>query len=180
MATGSSMMIVGFDSGWGDRTRKIVAAFLLSLALNRTFLLDMTWPCSIEKFLTPNFVSWSVAAHSHIRDLPSSINITSLTAKDYHLMTSYHQQYSVLHIQTKNIAYFDIIARQSQFSAALFRRFRIKREHIHINTLYPLLYELLIKLKPDLQEKFNQLHLNSHPEGDGFEREELLHAVIVV
>ena len=173
-------MMISFASGWGDRTRKIVAAFLLSLALNRTFLLDMTWPCSIEKFLTSNFVSWSVAAHPHIRDLPSSINITSLTAKDYHLLTSYHQQYSVLHMQTKNIAYFDIIARQSQFSAALFRRFRIKQEHIHINTLYPLLYELLIKLKPDLQEKFNRLNLNSYSEGDEFIREELLHDASVV
>ncbi|CAF0736362.1 unnamed protein product [Adineta steineri] len=148
--------------GWGDRTRKIVAAFFLSLALNRTFILDMTWPCSIEKFLTSNFISWSISSHLHIRNISSSsFNISSLTLKDYSLLKSYHEKYSIIYIQTKDIAYFDLISRYSQLYQSLLNRFRLKHEHMNIITLYPLFYELLIKLKPYLQEKFNRINLNS-------------------
>ncbi|CAF1409245.1 unnamed protein product [Adineta ricciae] len=145
--------------GWGDRTRKIVAAFLLSLALNRTFLLDMTWPCSIEQYLTANLISWSISSHLHVKNLSSAINITSLASTDHRLLESYHQQYSVLYIQTKNIAYFDLFSKYSLFYEVLFTRFRIKREHIQIITLYPLLYDLLIKLQPNLQDKLDRLNL---------------------
>jgi hypothetical protein len=101
----------------------------------------------------------------HIRNISSSINITSLSLTDYNLLKSYHEQYSVLYIQTKNIAYFDLIARYSDFYQSLFNRFRLKQEHIHIITLYPLFYELLIKLKPHLQEKFDRLNINNYPTG---------------
>ncbi|CAF3355604.1 unnamed protein product [Rotaria socialis] len=148
--------------GWGDRTRKIVAAFLLSLALNRTFIIDMTWPCSIEHILTSNFISWSKSSHDHMRNISSSINITSLSFNNYKILKSYHEEYSVLYIQTNNIAYFDLVARYPELYKSLFNRFRLKQEHIHIITLYPLFYELLIKLKPHLQEKFDRLNLNNY------------------
>lgn len=148
--------------GWGDRTRKIVAAFLLSLALNRTFIIDMTWPCSIERILTSNLISWSISSHSHIRNNSSSINITSLSMKGYKALKSYHEQYSVFYIQTNDIAYFNLIYHYPELYEPLFNRFRIKREHIHIITLYPLFYELLIKLKPHLQEKFDRLSLDHY------------------
>ncbi len=125
----------------------------------------MTWPCSIERFITSNFISWSISSHIHIRNISSSINITSLSLTDYNLLKSYHEQYSVIYIQTKNIAYFDLIARYSEFYQSLFNRFRLKKEHIHIITLYPLFYELLIKLKPHLQEKFDRLNINNYPIG---------------
>ncbi|UJR38524.1 hypothetical protein I4U23_031192 [Adineta vaga] len=160
--------------GWGDRTRKIVSTFLLSLVLNRTFIIDMTWPCSIEQFLTSNLISWSISSHIHIRNISSSINITSLTANDYHLLKSYHEQYSVLYIQTKSIAYFDLFSRYSIFSQLLFNQFRIKREHIQIIVLYPLFYDLLIKLKPRLQERFDQLNLNYSPKNENQDQGPLL------
>lgn len=146
--------------GWGDRTRKIVASFLLSLVLNRTFILDMTWPCPIDKFLTSNLIPWSISSHIHIRNHSSIVNISSLTFKDYHLLKSFHEKYSVINIQTNNIAYFDLITRYSDLNKSLFNRFHIKQEHIYINTLYPLFYQLLIKLKAHLQEKFDRLNLN--------------------
>lgn len=123
----------------------------------------MTWPCSIEKTLTSNLISWSISSHLNIRNQSSSINISSLSIKDYKLLKSYHENYSIINIQTTNIAYFDLIARYSDFSESLFNRFRIKQEHIHIITLYPLFYQLLIKLKSHLQQKFDQLQLNSSP-----------------
>jgi hypothetical protein len=118
----------------------------------------MTWPCSIEKILTSNLISWSISSHIHLRNHSSTINISSLSLKDYHLLKSYHEEYSVINIQTNNIAYFDLIARYKELYKPLFNRFRLKQEHIHIITLYPLFYQLLIKLKPHLQEKFNRLN----------------------
>ena len=146
--------------GWGDRTRKIVAAFLLSLALNRTFILDMTWPCSIEKFLQPNWISWSISSHPQLRKTSSSKNITSLSSSSLAELLSFHRDYSVLFIQTTNIAYFDLISRHAPLSRSLFNRFGLKREHIQIITLYPLFYELLIRLSSPLQEKLDRLKLN--------------------
>jgi hypothetical protein len=125
----------------------------------------MTWPCSIERILTSNLISWSISSHIHIRNDSSTINITSLSLKDYKLLKFYHKKYSILNIQTNNIAYFDLIARYEEFSKSLYNRFRLKQEHIHIIILYPLFYELLIKLKSHLQEKFDRLHLNNYATG---------------
>lgn len=146
--------------GWGDRTRKIVAAFLLSLALNRTFLLDMSWPCSIESFLEPNWISWSVSSHPQVRNHSSSVKITSLSSQTSSDLLSFHLKYSVLLIQTTNIAYFDLIRQHGELSQSLFHRFGLKREHIQIITLYPLFFELLIRLKSHLQEKLDRLNLH--------------------
>ncbi len=125
----------------------------------------MTWPCSIERILTSNYISWSISSHIHVRNLSSTINISSLTLKDYQLLKSDHQKYSVINIQTTNIAYFDLIARYPELYQSLDHRFRLKQEHIQIITLYPLLYQLLIKLKPHLQEKLDRLNLNNHARG---------------
>ena len=123
----------------------------------------MTWPCSIERILTSNLISWSLSAHLHIRNISSSINITSLTSTDDQLLKFYHQQYSVLYFQTKDIAYFQLL---KHFSRSLFNRFRLKREHIDIITLYPLIYQLLIQLKSHLQNKFDQFHFNDYRSGN--------------
>jgi hypothetical protein len=125
----------------------------------------MTWPCSIERILTSNLIPWSISSHSHIRNISSSINITKLSLKDYKMLKSFDEEYSVLYIQTNNIAYLDIIARYPQFYQSLFNRFQLKQEHIHIITLYPLFYQLLIKLKPHLQQKLDRLNLNNYPTG---------------
>ena len=140
-----------------------MAAFLLSLALNRTFIIDMTWPCSIEQILTSNRIPWSISPHINIRNHSSTINITSLSLKDYSLLKSAHQTYTVINIQTTNIAYFDLISRYVEYSEPLFNRFALKQEHIHITTIYPLFYQLLIKLQPHLEEKLVRLHLNQSP-----------------
>ena len=120
----------------------------------------MTWPCSIEQILTFNYIPWSISSHPHIRNHSSMINITSLSLKDYSLLKSYDEKYSVINIQTTNIAYFDLIAHRREYSQLLFDQFGLKQEHIHIITVYPLFYQLLIRLKPNLEEKLNQLHLN--------------------
>ena len=160
MIVGKARRCSSYRLGWGDRTRKIVAAFLLSLSLNRTFLLDMTWPCSIERHLTWNLIPWSLSSHPHVRNLSSAIHIKNLTSTSYSALKSFDEHFSVLFIQTMNIAYFDLIAQHDDLSQSLFNRFRIKREHVHIVTLYPLFYQLLIKLKPHLQQKLDRLNFD--------------------
>lgn len=126
----------------------------------------MTWPCSIENHLTSNYVSWSISSHLHIRNHSSIVNISSLSIKDYSLLQSYHEKYSIINVQTTNIAYFDLITRYIDLNKSLLDRFQIKQEHIHIVTLYPLFFELLIQLKPHLQQKFDRLNLNSQSTGN--------------
>ncbi|CAF0818531.1 unnamed protein product [Didymodactylos carnosus] len=146
---------VGHDHGWGDRTRKIVGSFLLSVVLNRTFIIDMTWPCSITHILTSNFIQWN--NRILLNKNYSSINITTLTSQDYDKLMAYDKLYDVLYIQTSNIAYFNLIIQQSHLYSSLKTRFNLKHKHIHIQTLYQLLYDLLIQLKPNIKIKLNQL-----------------------
>lgn len=50
----------GLCGGWGDRLRGLYSVYLLSLLQNRTFGLDMKKPCSIEKFIQPAVLNWTV------------------------------------------------------------------------------------------------------------------------
>ncbi|KAK6187547.1 hypothetical protein SNE40_005545 [Patella caerulea] len=46
--------------GWGDRQRGIVTVYLMSLAYNRTFGMEMTSPCDIKGFMQPNQTNWII------------------------------------------------------------------------------------------------------------------------
>lgn len=106
-----------------------------------------------------------MSSHMHIRNISSSINISSLSRKSYKILKSYHQKYSVLYIQTKDIEYFDLVSHYPELYESLYYRFRLQQEHIHIITLYSLFYELLVKLKPHLQEKLDRLNMNWNSSG---------------
>ncbi|XP_041356569.1 uncharacterized protein LOC121373854 [Gigantopelta aegis] len=47
--------------GWGDRQKGIVSAFLLANVTNRMFLINMTSPCNLNRFLVPNKYRWDMA-----------------------------------------------------------------------------------------------------------------------
>ncbi|KAK3585957.1 hypothetical protein CHS0354_038500 [Potamilus streckersoni] len=44
--------------GWGDRIKGIVTSYLLSVISNRTFGINITFPCQLNQFLIPNLVNW--------------------------------------------------------------------------------------------------------------------------
>ena len=44
--------------GLGDRISGIISAFFLSVALNRVFLIEYTYPFRLEETLIPNYISW--------------------------------------------------------------------------------------------------------------------------
>ncbi|XP_050394310.1 uncharacterized protein LOC126812107 isoform X2 [Patella vulgata] len=46
--------------GWGDRQRGIVTVYLMSLAYNRTFGIEMTSPCDFKRFMQPNQTNWII------------------------------------------------------------------------------------------------------------------------
>ncbi|KAL3851948.1 hypothetical protein ACJMK2_015638 [Sinanodonta woodiana] len=53
---------------WTDLQKGIVTVYLLSLLSNRTFNIEITYPCSLEKFLQPNTVQWQIQ-HEKIQHL---------------------------------------------------------------------------------------------------------------
>ncbi|CAH1784472.1 unnamed protein product [Owenia fusiformis] len=53
--------------GWGDRTKAIVTGYLIALVTDRTFLIEITHPCSLDGILEPNKVQWN-------RELPKGLS----------------------------------------------------------------------------------------------------------
>ena len=45
-------------AGLGDRLKGIFSAYAIALLSNRTFLIDMPYPCPLESLLGPNEVDW--------------------------------------------------------------------------------------------------------------------------
>lgn len=50
----------GLCGGWGDRLRGLYSVYLLSRLQNRTFGLEMQKPCSIQKFIQPSVLNWTI------------------------------------------------------------------------------------------------------------------------
>jgi hypothetical protein len=46
--------------GFADRLKGIMSAYAWSLITNRSFLIEMPWPCPFESMYDPNEVDWSV------------------------------------------------------------------------------------------------------------------------
>ena len=46
--------------GWGDRLRGLYSVYMLSVLQKRTFGIEITKPCTIEKFYRPNILDWRV------------------------------------------------------------------------------------------------------------------------
>ncbi|CAF0970791.1 unnamed protein product [Didymodactylos carnosus] len=117
----------------------------------------MACPCSIEHFVTSNFIQWEIDTMSFKNY--SSIYITSLTSKDYSQLKTFNEQYDILYIQTINMDNFDLISNEPDLYRSLQTRFNLHQEYINTETLYPLFYDLLIRLKPKLQ---SQLDVYTH------------------
>lgn len=142
--------------GWGDRTRKIIGAYLLSLVLNRTFIINMTWPCSINQFLEPNFILWNQT----IKDPSKRTNLTvnSLTAndKDYSDVLAW-QHIDVIHFKVKDLGYYSLLLWRDDFYRILHYQYGIHRSYLFIHSIFTLIYELLFKLKSHTQSHLTDI-----------------------
>ncbi|CAF0823337.1 unnamed protein product [Rotaria sp. Silwood1] len=142
--------------GWGDRTRKIVGAYLLSLVLNRTFIINMTWPCPITHLLEPNFIKWNQT----VKNLSKRTNVTvsNLTAsdKDYGEVLLW-ENIDIIYFKVKDLAYYSLLLWRDDFYRILHLQYGLHRSKLFIHTIFTLIYELLFKLKSHPQSHMNEI-----------------------
>lgn len=142
--------------GWGDRTRKIVGAYLLSLVLNRTFIINMTWPCSITNFLEPNFIRWNhtIKIPHHSKQTNLTINNLAATDKDYGDILGW-ENIDIIYFKVKDLGFYSLLLWRDDFYRVLHLQYGLHRSILFLHNIFALIYELLFKLKPH-----PQLHLN--------------------
>ncbi|CAF3403325.1 unnamed protein product [Rotaria sp. Silwood1] len=142
--------------GWGDRTRKIVGAYLLSLVLNRTFIINMTWPCPITHLLEPNFIKWNQT----VKNLSKRTNVTvsNLTAsdRDYGEVLLW-ENIDIIYFKVKDLAYYSLLLWRDDFYRVLHLQYGLHRSKLFIHTIFTLIYELLFKLKSHPQSHMNEI-----------------------
>ena len=142
--------------GWGDRTRKIVGAFLLSLALNRTFLINMTWPCAITHLLEPNIIRWNRTIKNFSQR--TNLIVSNLTASD----NDYRQillweNVDIIYFQVKDLGYYSLLLWRDDLYRVLHSQYGLHRSTLFIHTAFTLAYELLFKLKAHPQAHMNEI-----------------------
>lgn len=143
--------------GWGDRTRKIVGAYLLSLVLNRTFIINMTWPCTITNFLEPNFIQWNQTIKS-IQNLKTNLTINNLgaTDKDYGDILTW-ENIDIIYFKVKDLGFYSLLLWRDDFYRILHLQYGLHRSILFLHNIFTLIYELLFKLKSHPQTHFNDL-----------------------
>ncbi|CAF1309001.1 unnamed protein product [Rotaria magnacalcarata] len=147
--------------GWGDRTRKIVGAYLLSLVLNRTFLINITWPCPITHLLEPNFINWNQTI-KHLSKLKNTtIYNLSASDNDYREVMSW-TDIDVIFFKVKDLAYYSLLLWRDDFYRILHIHYGLHRSTLFIHTVFTLVYELLFKLKSHPQSHIDELSEKIH------------------
>jgi hypothetical protein len=146
--------------GWGDRTRKIVGAYLLSLVLNRTFIINMTWPCPITNLLEPNFIQWNQTIKNLSKRTNLTINNLTASDKDYGDVLSW-KNIDIIYFKVKDLGYYSLLLWRDDFYRILHLQYGLHRTTLFLHNIFTLIYELLFKLKfhpqshmKDISEKF--------------------------
>jgi len=145
--------------GWGDRTRKIVGAYLLSLVLNRTFMINMTWPCSITQFLEPNFIQWNQTIKNPSKRTNITINTLTATDKDYGDILLW-ENIDIIYFKVKDLGFYSLLLWRDDFYRILHLRYGLHRSILFLHSIFALIYELLFKLKSHPQLHFNDISEN--------------------
>jgi hypothetical protein len=138
--------------GLGDRVRGLIMAYLFALLSNRRLVVDMRWPCDFTDYFQPNFYKWVPSLNVAFQG--SWLYIRAIDVND-HLMneiksTSFVDTWS----KYDNIQ----IATNMDFINAVFENPHLRENRIvrmllqnmspdeaNIQTLFPLLYESLLR-----------------------------------
>jgi hypothetical protein len=142
--------------GWGDRTRKIVGAYLLALVLNRTFIINMTWPCSITHLLEPNFIQWNQTIKNPSKRTNLTINTLSATDKDYIDILSW-DNIDIIYFKVKDLGFYSLLLWRDDLYRILHLQYGLHRSTLFLHTIFPLIYELLFKLRSHPQSHINEI-----------------------
>lgn len=143
--------------GWGDRTRKIVGAYLLSLVLNRTFLINMTWPCPITHLLEPNFIQWNRTIRNYSKLKERTITNLSARDNDYREVISW-TDVDVITFKVKDLSYYSLLIWRDDFYRILHLQYGLHRSTLFIHTIFTLVYELLFKLTAHPQSHLDEIY----------------------
>ena len=142
--------------GWGDRTRKIVGAYLLSVVLNRTFIIDMTWPCSISNLLEPNFILWNQTIKNPSKRTNLTVHTLTANDKDYANILAW-ETIDVIIFRVKDLGYYSLLLWRDDFYRVLHLQYGLHRSSLFLHSIFTLIYELLFQLKSHPQSHLNYL-----------------------
>lgn len=139
--------------GLRDRLRGIITSHFLALLSDRHFLIDMTFPCDINMFLEPHLYDWRLQAHR----IPSnrSKRVVIAIDKNHELLVLLRDTFFIeLWSEYDDIELFTNL----DFLTPTLMNPWLKRtelinelsklmtaEEANINTLFPLLFEILFK-----------------------------------
>jgi len=161
----------GGCGGLGDRVRGLIMAYLFALLSNRKLVVDMRWPCAFTNYFQPNFYKW--VPNLDFKFKGSSLSIRAID-NDNKLMielnsTSFIDKWS---------KYDDIqIATNMDFIGAIFSNPHLRKHPIvrmflqnmspdeaNIQTLFPLLFEILLRPTNHIVRVVDELLANKSSE----------------
>lgn len=64
--------------GLGDRQQGIVSAYILAMLTNRSFVLDMNYPCDISRFQVPNLYDWTACKEYALKVNKKNVALVNL------------------------------------------------------------------------------------------------------
>ena len=148
-----------FCGGWGDRMRGILSVYALSLLLNREFRILMNYPCPITDLLQSNDIKWDSTIEE--KDKMSNFEINTIDDRN-----KFSQNISILDPDTF-LNNYEIITIANNvdwtYSMTGNKLLKEKIKNLGFNTqkfrLKNLIFEWyhkLFRLKPSLQEKYDQ------------------------
>ena len=163
--------------GLGDRIKGIVSGYVWALITNRTFLIDMNRPCDFTNLYLPNKYNWN-KYDNNIDKLFQSENIgyfdkAVLNGDDFFKERFSYINFTLLK-QTKKVIIF--LSNRNLLETIS------KNKHPHIQNrikelgfdpkkfdmpyTFRYIYNLLFKLNPNLQEKYERFLLKAKPNKD--------------
>ncbi|MCC7515692.1 MAG: hypothetical protein IT212_13465 [Bacteroidia bacterium] len=142
-----------FCGGLGDRLRGIITCFILALASDRQFMIDMTHPLDIKNYLLPNMYNWTInnktsnsnGTRKTITGIDNDPNLQN-EIRNRNFIDAW-SKYDVIEIYT-NIDYVSLI-----FQNSLIQKNKIMKmfldnlpiERLTLHNLFPLLFEILFQ-----------------------------------
>lgn len=149
--------------GWGDRLRGITSTYILSLLLQRRFVIDMKYPCQLSNFLLPNLINWIPKNNNSTKNL-NYLQLNSISSKyqnELYLnistinLTKFWLSYDNIFLTTNN----DYItpALKNPFFKSIISQIHIRLNESTQQELFPLIFELLFKPNSFITEQLDFL-----------------------
>jgi len=173
--------------GVSDRLEGIMGAYALSLLTDRQFIINHTYPCSLENYLIPNEISWnqevpsglsvipySVFGGGEIGELKKAVDINQLwnNADVVKIKINLHILYTLslnknYHAKLKEIGYFFLyfFIIFLFFTKEFFEK-RFEPTEFRFEKVFKIWYKRLFKFSPALQIEYDKIYNLAKPSPD--------------